>query len=291
MGLFESIRTLKWCQLLAGSLFALLFGWHAFQGDHLTALVYLCGLLVTGLLLITEKNLSKSSHSLLSRSLFIAYTFISLLLILFTEEQNTYLNLSLHLIYPLLAFSLLHFKTALIFVLLFSVSANLLLMLQLEGTFRAAYLTTFWLVTLLTSLHSFAHFTRQTALHKRLNRDPSTELLNKSQFLVDLPKEQERAEREATFLAVICLTDEKDFDLRTANEIADHFASYETLYSVTSQQLIALVPLANPKELKLREQKLKMQLPKLQVRSQLTKSDQPAANFLKDSPAQLMVAL
>lgn len=287
MGLFESIRTLTWCQLLACSLFTLLAGWHFFQGDYLPALMYFSGSLITALMFFTEQNSTNKNFKILSRVFFSAYTLISLLLLLLTNQQNSLLHLSAQLAYPLLAFSLLSFRTALFYVLIFSVIANLLLMLQLEGTFRAAYLVTFWLVILLSSLHSFAHYIRQEKLQKQLNRDQNTQFLNKRQLLVDLHKEQERAQRETTYLGVVYLENDQDFDKRTAAETAKHFAAYESLYSVATDQLVALIPLASPKDLKVREKQLLKQLPELKISLQLSSPEKPPINYLPASTNKL----
>ncbi len=270
MGLIESIRMLTWCQFLACNVFLLLFGWHITQGDYLTALLYLSGSFITILLLFNEQSQSKKYQTILRRGAFTVYTFLSLLLLLTTQLQTSYLLLSLHLAYPLLAFSLLPFRTALFFIIIFSVLANFLLMLQLEGVFRAAYVITFWLAILITSLQSFAQYSRQEKLQKQLNRDPKTQLLNRHQLMLDLHKEQERSQREATHLGIIYLTNEKKFDQHSAKEIVQLFLLYEGLYSITAHQLIALIPLASPSELKVREKALIQQLPYLNLHSQIS---------------------
>lgn len=280
MGLLDSIRSLVWCQLSACSFFVLLFGWHIFQGDDLTALMYLSGSLVIFLALLIGQNSSQNNLQLLSRFVFASYTLVSLLLLLLTPHKNSYLHLSLNLAYPLLAFYLLPFREALLFVIAFSISANLLLMLQLEGTFRAVYIITFWLVTLLTSLNRFAYFTRQETLQKQLSRDPKTQLMNQQQLFIDLQKEQERAQREATFLGVVFISNTDNFDLDNIKELGCAFAPYESVYSVAANKLVALVPLAAPKDLQTRKNKLSKQLPHLMLDFQLTSVEKPLAKDL-----------
>lgn len=281
MGLLVSIRSLVWCQFLACSFFVLLFGWHIFQGNDLTALMYLGGTMVIILSLLIGQNSTKNNLQLLSYFIFSGYTLISLLLLLIAPQKNIYLHLSLYLAYPLLAFYSLSFKPALFFVIGFSILANLLLMLQLEGTLRAAYIITFWLVTLLTSLNRFAHFTRQETLQKKLNRDPKTQLLNHQQFLLDLQKEQERAQREATFLGVLSLTSKNNFDFDSVKELTSNFAAYEEIYSLSAFKLVVLIPLANPKDFKLREKKLAKQLPHLTIVFKLSSLENPLVNDFK----------
>lgn len=270
MGLLESMRVLTWCQFLACTLFLLLFSWHLPQGNYLIALLYLNGAFITVLLLSNEQAQSQQHRTILLSAAFTVYTFLSLLLLLTTKLQTSHLLLSLHLAYPLLAFSLLPFRVALLFILIFSVLANFLLMLQLEGIFRAAYVIAFWLVILLTSLQSFAQHSQQAKLQNQLNRDPQTQLLNKQQLRLDLHKEQERSQREATHLGIIYLTSEKEFNRHTAKEIAALFLIYEGLYSITTHQLAALLPLASSKELKVREKALAQALPHLKLTSQLS---------------------
>lgn len=296
MGLIESTRILRWCQLFACTLFAMLFGWYSFQGEFLIALVYFSGFFVIGLLRFSDQNCSKkswpknnwstknrpkNSYLILSTAVFSIYTLASLAIILLVGQQGYSLHLSLLLAYPLLALSLLPFRLALFFILFFSVVANLLLMLQLEGAFRAAYLTAFWLVTLLTLLHNFAHSARQEALKQQLNRDIKTQLLNQDQLIFDLKKEQARAQREATFLGVIFIVNKSGFDLPSANEVASYFSAYEELYSLTANQLVALIPLAASSGLKNREAKLAIQFPNLSVSSQLSTEEQLITDYLQ----------
>ena len=281
MGLFESVRSFVWCQFLACSFFILLFGWYIIHGDELTALIYLSGSMVILLVLLTGQNSSKNNLQLLNRFIFASYTLGSLLLLVLAPQKNNYLHLSLYLVYPLLAFYLLPFKVALLFVIGFAISANLLLMLQLEGTFRAVYIITFWLVTLLTSLNRFAYFTRQEALQKQLNRDPATQLLNQQQLFIDLAKEQERAQREATFLGVIRITSTNNFNLENIKELSYFFAPYESIYSVATNKLVVLVPLASPKDLQIRRNKFSKQLNHLTLDFQLTSVETPLVNNLK----------
>ncbi|NLW03912.1 MAG: hypothetical protein GX029_01585 [Pseudomonadaceae bacterium] len=250
-------------------MFALLFSWYSFQGDFLIALVYFSGFLVTSLLFASDQNWSKKIYSISSQVVFTVYTLASLLLILLIDQQDFSLHLSLLLVYPLLALSLLPFIRAVFFIVVFSVAVNLLLMLQLEGAFRAIYLTTFWLVTLLTTLHRLAHINYREKLKKQLNHDVKTQLLNKNQFLFDLHKEQERAQREAISLGIIYIVNEKNFDLRTAKEVASYFAAYEGIYSLEKNKLVALLPLAKVKELKEKEDQLAKALPSLSFESQL----------------------
>ncbi len=159
-------------------------------------------------------------------------------------------------------------------------------MLQLDGAFRAAYITTFWLVTLLTSLHSFTQHLRQEKLQKQLNRDARTQLFNLQQLKLDLPKEQARAEREATDLGVIYLIDDKSFDQNNATKIASHFAPYEGLYLVASNQIIALIPLAEAADLKLREALLLKQLPTLNISAQVSSLEEPTLGHLESCSKQ-----
>jgi len=284
MGLLESTRLFIWCQILACSFFILLFGWHIHQGDHLTALVYFGGSVVITLSFFITHKPVKNRLQFLSHFVFAGYTLVSLLLLLVFPQKNSYLHLSLYLAYPLLAFYLLPFKVALLFVMGFSLSANLLLMLQLEGTLRAVYALTFWLVILLTSLNRFAYFTRQELLKKQLNRDPKTQLMNQQQFLIDLKKEQERAQREATFLGVISLISKDSFNLNSVKALTSHFAPYESMYSVAANKLVVLVPLANPKDLQARQKKLAHHLPHLTLNSQLAGVEKHPVNYLKATP-------
>ena len=281
MGLFESIRTLTWCQLLACGLFALLFSWYSFQGDFIIALVYFSGFLVMGLLLLSDQNWPKKSYLIFSQVVFMVYTLASLLLILLAESPIYSLHLSLFLAYPLLALSLLSFRVALFFILFFSVAVNFLLMLQLDGVFRAAYLTVFWSITLLTLLHYFSHIAYAEGLKKQLNRDVKTQLLNKNQLVINLYKEQKRAQRELTSLGIIFIVNADAFDLCSINEIMHYFSPYEGLYSLSSNQLVALIPLFDTAELNYRENELVKQLPKLSFSSQLDTEQQPLVDYLK----------
>lgn len=281
MGLFESIRTLTWCQLLACGLFALLFSWYSFQGNFIIALVYFSGFLVMGLLLLSDQNWSKKSYLVFSQVIFMVYTLASLSLILLAEKPIASLHLSLFLAYPLLALSLLPFRIALFFILLFSVAVNFLLMLQLDGLFRAAYLTTFWLVTLLTLLHYFSYIAYAEGLTKQLNRDVKTQLLNKNQLIINLYKEQQRALRESTSLGIIFIVNTSAFDLYSTKKIMCYFSPYEGLYSLSSNQLVALIPLSDTTELKDREAALVKQLPNLNIHSQLDTEQQPLVDYLK----------
>ncbi|WP_027850100.1 hypothetical protein [Marinospirillum insulare] len=267
---------------MACSFFILLFGWHIYQGDDLTALMYLSGSVVIIFTLLSGQDPSKKNLQLLNRLVFAGYTLVSLILLLLAPQKNSFLHLSLYLAYPLLAFYLLPFRVALLFVIGFSILANLLLMLQLEGAFRAIYILAFWLVTLLTSLNRFTHFTRQEALQKQLNRDPKTQLLNQDQLFTDLQKEQERAEREATCLGVICFTSIENFSLVEIKELKGYFAPYEGIYSVQSaNKLVALVPLATPQDLQAHKKKLTQHLPHLTLSFQITSTEQSLASDLK----------
>ena len=280
MGLSESMRALTACQLLACGFFALLFGWYSFQGGLLRALFYFSGFLVTSLLLLSDQGGSKNVRFFLSRIFFTCYTLASLVFIYFTDQQNSFLHLSLFLAYPLLALSLLPFRVALVFVLFFSATVNWLLMLQLSGVFRAVYLTTFWLVTLLIILNHLAYFNYCEALKKQLNRDLKTQLLNSQQFLFDLNKEQERARREAVYLGIIYIKSKESFTLKNSNLMAAQFMPYEGVYYLSDDCLAALLPLATIKALKAREKALTAQFPNLTFIAQLAKEGQPLADYL-----------
>jgi hypothetical protein len=153
-------------------------------------------------------------------------------------------------------------------VLVFAVSANLLLMLQLEGTLRAAYLIGFWVTVLLSSLYSFAHQLRQQKLQQQLNRDPETRLLNRNQLFKDLHKELERAQREDTQLGLLIMQrlDQGAFDASTAQAITGLLASFEKLYTASSHQLCVLLPMGSAEQLPERCNRLQEQLPQLQLR-------------------------
>lgn len=281
MGLFESIRTLIWCQLFVCALFAFLFSWHSFQGEFLIALMFFSGFLVTSLLLLSNQNWPKKSYLIFSQVIFMVYTFASLLFLLLADQPIASLHLSIFLAYPFLALSLLPFKLALFFILFFSVLVNFLLMVQLEGVFRAAYLTVFWLVNLLTLLYHFSYNAYFEGLKKQLNRDVKTQLLDKSQLLIDLYKEQQRALRESTYLGVIFITNEIDFDLCSVNDVVNCFLPYEGIYSLSPNQLVVLMPLSDNAELKVRESMLVKQLPNLNFNSQSSADQQSLADYLK----------
>lgn len=153
-------------------------------------------------------------------------------------------------------------------------------MLQLSGVFRAVYLTTFWLVTLLIILNHLAYFNYCEALKKQLNRDLKTQLLNSQQFLFDLNKEQERARREAVYLGIIYIKSKESFTLKNSNLMAAQFMPYEGVYYLSDDCLAALLPLATIKALKAREKALTAQFPNLTFIAQLAKEGQPLADYL-----------
>jgi hypothetical protein len=271
MGLFESIRTLTWCQLLASSIFLLLSAWHFHDGSHLTAGLYLAGALLVALFILPRQLITKHTHLQISVIVFTVYTLLSLALLLNSQHLQSQIYLSLHLLYPFLAFALLPFRVGLGFVVAFAASANLLLMLQLEGAFRAAFLSSFWLVILLTSIYSFTHYLRQQKIQDQLNRDPRTQLLNRQQLLTDLHKELERAQREQTFLGLICLCLPQGelFELGSSNQLADEFSAFEGLYLAEEHQICALTPLASAEQLNTRVKQLQTALPHLKICGQL----------------------
>lgn len=267
MGLFESIRTLTWCQLLASSVFLLLASWHFHDESYLTASLYLAGALLVALFILPRQLLAKHIHLRVTLVIFIFYTLLSLLLLLQPEHLRSQIYLSLHLLYPFLAFALLPFRVGLGFVVAYAASANLLLMLQLEGAFRAAFLSAFWLVILLTSIYSFTHYLRQQKIQLQLNRDPQTQLLNRQQLLTDLHKELERAQREQTLLGLICLCQPKGeiFDLNSSHQVAAEFAAFEGLYLAKEHQICALLPLNSTEQLNNRITQLQTTFPHLKI--------------------------
>ena len=60
-----------------------------------------------------------------------------------------------------------------------------------------------------------------------------------------------------------------------------YFSPYEGLYSLSSNQLVALIPLSDTTELKDREAALVKQLPNLNIHSQLDTEQQPLVDYLK----------
>lgn len=267
MGLFESIRTLTWCQLLASLLFALLSVWHFHDENNLIACLYLVGALLVALFILPRQLINKLIHLRITLVFFTLYTLLALLLLLQQHHLQSQTYLSLHLLYPFLAFALLPFRIGLGYVAVFAISTNLLLMLQLDGAFRAAFLSAFWLVVLLSSLYSLTHYLRQQTIQERLNRDPCTQLLNRQQLLLDLHKELERAQREQTYLGLVCLCqpDDQTFDLTGSHELTTKFAPFEGLYLADAFQICALIPLATTHQLDDRIQQLKTELPHLKI--------------------------
>lgn len=282
MGPFESMRTLTWCQLLACGLFLLLSGWHYSIGYNLMACLYLSGGLVTATFLIPGNKLAKNHHLILSSFLFSIYTLCSLALLLQPQYLNSLTHLSIHLIYPLLAFALLPFRVGLLFVLVFALFTNLVLMLQLEGTLRAAFLIGFWLVILLTTLYSFTHQSWQQKLQDQLNRDPVTQLFNRQQLFADIHKELERAQRENTLLGLISfnLQPPARFDLQTTTELSQLFAPFEELYSAGERQVCALLPLSHADKLAQRVQVIQQQRAQFDISAHLCKNDVDAIAFI-----------
>lgn len=275
MGLFRFEHILKGCQFLACSIFMLLAVWYFWQGDYLAAAMYASGALATGLLLWALQNPVNNHLSVLCAVLFFLYTLVALVLLVFTWQQSTLLHLSVYLAYPLLAFSLLPFRPALLFVLSFALFTNQVLMLQLDGLLRAAYLIAFWITLLLTSLHAFAQFKRREDLRRQLHRDPATQLFNQHQLNLDLHKEQQRAQRESTYLGLIYIQASKPFNLVAATEVVEQLAAYEGLYSVAPDLLVALLPLAHPDLLHKRKEELRHNLPELNFTAQLNSANQP----------------
>lgn len=253
----------------------------------MTASLYLAGALLVALFILPHQLINKHTHLRISVFVFTLYTLLSLLLLLESQHLQSQIYLSLHLLYPFLAFALLPFRIGLGFVVIFAASANLLLMLQLEGAFRAAFLTAFWLVILLTSIYSFTHHLRQQKIQDQLNRDPRTQLLNYQQLLADLHKELERAQREQTFLGLICLCQPQGvfFDLSSSNQLAVEFSIFEGLYLAEEHQIFALIPLASTEQLNTRIKQLQTALPHLTIRGHRCMQELSAEENLRSTCA------
>ncbi|MDR9468430.1 hypothetical protein [Marinospirillum sp.] len=263
MGLLESIRTLTWCQLLAGSFFALFSAWYFYTGDQLLALVYLSGCLVLLVHLLPDPLLSSDKRQTLTLLAFFLYTLVTLVLLITPEHYLSLTQLSLHLAFPYLAFSLLPFRPALLLVLGFALLANLLAMLHLEGSLRVTFLAALWLVTLMTSVYSFTHQLRQQNLKNRLNRDLHSGLFNRRQLHDDLVKEQQRAQREGTALGLLQLEQEagQPWTTKQLTELSQCFAPFERIYSLSTQALIVLLPLGDKSQLQVRQEQVGTELP------------------------------
>ena len=252
MGRLESMRTLIGCQSLAGSLFAVLAIGYFHAGLTLLAWIYLCGSLLLLLLFIPTQQLPSHRRRWLLASTFLLYTLIAILLLASPEYLTSLNTLSLYLAFPVLVFSLLPFRAALLLVLGFALISNLLGMLFLEGTLRASFLTAFWLITLLTTVHSFTHQQRQQDLKAYLSKDPNTGLFNQQLLFTDLHKEVERARRERTQLALLRL---EGGQLTQADTLArlqaleQAFAPYERLYQGSDHHLVVLLPLGQATQL------------------------------------------
>ncbi|WP_072326635.1 hypothetical protein [Marinospirillum alkaliphilum] len=277
---------------MACSLFVLLAGWHFHIGWYLAACLYLAGALSLANLLLprtlftgksfSSKSINNNHQQAFASGALALYTLLALLLLVQDLHLDSLTHLSIHLVFPFLAFALLPFRAALFYILIFAVTANLLLMLQLEGTLRAAYLIGFWITVLLSSLYSFTHQLRQQRLQEQLNRDPDTRLYNPEQLLKDLHKELERAQREATGLGLILLQQQNDkqFDLPTAQTVSRCLSSYEGLYSISENRLCALIPLGSAEQLQDRTETLRQNLPDLLIDQHLcSASDNPETLF------------
>lgn len=283
MGLVESIRTLTWCQLLAGSLFALFSAWYFYSGDQLLALVYLSGCLLLLVHLLPAPLLSRHKHQLFTLLAFCLYTLVTLALLLTPEHYLSLTHLSLHLAFPYLAFSLLPFRPALLLVLGFALLANLLAMLHLEGSLRVTFLAALWLVTLMTSIYSFTHLLRQQDLQNLLSRDLNSGLFNRKQLYCDLVKEQQRAAREGTALGLLQLEQETEqtWTQKQLSELSHCFAPFERIYSFSSPLLIVLLPLGEKNQLQERCDQVEAELPWLHIQSCNCPLDVQPASLLK----------
>lgn len=282
MGLLESIRTLTWCQLLASSLFALLSAWHLYSGNSLLGLAYLSGLLFLSIHLIIKNQLTPKRRFEFSLATFSLYCLVSLTLLFLPEHYQSLTALSLHLAFPFLAFSLLPFRPALLFVLGFTLVANLLAMLHLDGSLRVTFIISLWLATLLTSVYSFTHELRQQSLQRLLSRDPSTGLFNRKQLHQDLEKEQQRALREGTALAIFELDapHSHNWNRKQLEELTNRFAAYERIYQFTAHKLLVLAPIKDEEQLQERHQQLQAKLNQLQLRAYLCPLDGLPARIL-----------
>jgi len=262
MGLTESIRTLTGCHLLAGCLFALSAGWYLYSADYLLGWVYLSGCLALLVHQLPARFLSTSRRETLTLLAFYTYTLVMLLLLITPEHYLSLNHLSLHLVFPYLAFSLLTFRRALILVMSFALLANLLAMLHLDGELRGIFISALWLVTLMTSIYSFTHQIRQQNLQNRLNRDPTTGFFNLTQLHKDLTQEQQRALREGTQLSLLRLEPKSGlaWSQKQLDELCRCFAPFERLYKHSNQTLVALLPLAAEEQLTPRLQQLRSHL-------------------------------
>lgn len=272
MGLVASVRLLKLCQLIAGCLFFYLASLNFIQGEYNAALMFFSGCCVIVNLLKCSPTKPALRTSFLTYIIFTFYSLATLSLLL-GGDQSSVLHLSAYLAYPFLAFSLLAFKQALTFVLIFALSANLALMVQLDGLVRVTYLCFFWGNVFLTSLNSFTYFRHQENLEHKLNRDPKTLLFNQQQFYLDLHKEQERAKREDTHLGLIYIQSDEVFNLKLAQALSAQLASYEQSYSLEPHLLVTLIPLAKAENLLARCEELRQSLPELTFTPQLSKSN------------------
>lgn len=269
MGLTESIRTLTGCHLLAGLIFALSAGWYFYSADALLGWVYLSGSLALLIHRLPASLVTPSRRSLLALLAFLAYTLVMLVLLMSPQHYLSLNHLSLHLVFPYLAFSLLSFRPALLLVMSFALLANLLAMLHLEGELRGIFIAALWLVTLMTSVYSFAQAQRQQSLKKRLNRDPVTGFLNQAQLNKDLPKEQQRAARENTELRLLQLSPKsgQNWTSQQLDEVRASFAPFERLYKASSQTLLVLLPLASETQLAPRLAELHQRLLDWEIKS------------------------
>lgn len=267
MGLVESIRTLTWCQVLASSLFVLSSAWYFYSGEQLLALVYLAGGLVLLVHRLPTSLLAELQRKTLTFFAFCVYTLASLVLLITPEHYLSLNHLSLHLVFPYLAFILLPFRTALMLVLGFALLANLLAMLHLDGSLRVTFLAALWLVTLMTSIYSFTHQLRQQKLQNLLSRDLNSGFFNRKQLYSDLSKEQQRALREGTALGILKLQPKpgQSWSKKHLSELSQYFAPFERIYNFSGQVLIVLLPLGEESQLQDRQQQLENDLPDVQI--------------------------
>ena len=266
MGLLESKRILNCCSFLAAAGFALLSAWYFQANNPLLAALYAVGLLLFLVRSLSPNLIRASLQQQFLLVLMLIYTSLSIILLATPTTYLSLIQLSLHFAYPLIAFGLLGFRLAIIFVVGFALAFNLLIMLQLEGTLRAAVLTAFWLITLLSSINSFAHLQRQLKLKHFLSKDPTTGLLNQQQLEIDLNKEIERAKRELTALALVKVrlsdpTNQQSNPL--VKKLQASLAAYERLYYTDDQQLIILLPLGEEQQLTTRLERLRSKNPEL----------------------------
>ncbi|WP_114418484.1 GGDEF domain-containing protein [Marinospirillum perlucidum] len=267
---------------MAGCFFALLAGWCVYADKHTLSLIYLSGTLLF-LVASLPTSLIKPAHRYrLTLWVFCVYTLVSLALLLTPEHYTSLTFLSLHLAFPFIAFGLLTFHTALFFVLGFALLANLLVMLHLEGSLRLTFLAAIWLMTLLTSIHSFTHHLRQQNLKELLSRDPVTGLFNRKQLINDVKKEQQRAQREATSLGLLKLTtpNNEPWTNKQIQDVSQAFAPFERLYYFSSQRLAVLLPLATDTQLDKRTQELIEVCPDIRVDGSLCALDALPASLV-----------